>query len=130
MKNFILAMLSIALLTSIDNPKEVDVTFTISFKDKKVQFEFSSGADYTMAFHAHKTVLLNQYGMVSPISKSDIEQSEFLIEYAVKGNRVTLNGIKGVKWDNLTLRKDSGVSYVLNEDGILDTKRSSSDFEF
>jgi hypothetical protein len=99
--------------------KTAEFKWEIKVDKNRITIQCQEGCTYqNLAFSSNRTVTINQSGMVE-LAKNPSEESssDFLITYAKKGNKVTLKGLKGVAWTDLTFTAGKGI-YTLDEKGI------------
>lgn len=98
--------------------KPTKLEWEISFKKNHVVFECSEGCNYlVLSFDAYKKVILNENTIVDLEKNPEELNSDFLVQYSKTGNKITLEGIKGVEWKNITLTSDLKSKYYINQTG-------------
>lgn len=117
MKNlFLMLLCSFSVLAYSQKPTELE--WTISFRKNHVIFECSKGCNYTyLSFDAFRKVVLTENAMANLEKNPDDRESNFLVQYSKIGNQITLEGIKGVDWKNITLSRDLKSKYYINQTG-------------
>lgn len=98
--------------------KPAELEWAISFKNNHVIFECSKGCNYSyLSFDSYRKVVLNENAMANLEKNPDEQNSNFLVQYSKSGNEITLEGIKGVEWKNITLTRDLKSKYYINQTG-------------
>ena len=98
--------------------KPIKLEWEISFKKNHVVFECSEGCNYlVLSFDACKKVILNENTIVDLEKNPEELNSDFLVQYSKTGNKITLEGIKGIEWKNITLTSDLKSKYYINQTG-------------
>jgi cyclophilin family peptidyl-prolyl cis-trans isomerase len=119
----LILLLALAVSSSLyaqeTSDKTANFKWEIRFEKNRILIQCETGCTYQdLAFSSNRTVTLNQSGMLD-LARNPTEEgnSQFLITYAKKGNKVTLKGLKWVAWTDLTFTAGKG-SYTLDEKGI------------
>ena len=96
-------------------------TFQIKmYKDRnKLALESNSGNNCFTMFIKKKNFELNQNGMLYEKNiKEEVADSKYVISIERSGNKITLVGIKGTNWKELTFQlPEKGNYVVVNENG-------------
>lgn len=112
----IFLMCSFSAMAYSQKPTELE--WAISFKKNHVIFECSKGCNYSyLSFDSYRKVVLNENAMTTLEKNPDEQNSNFLVQYSKNGNKITLEGIKGVEWKNITLTRDLKSKYYINQTG-------------
>lgn len=107
---------SFSVLTYSQKPTELE--WTISFKKNHVIFECSKGCNYSyLSFDAYRNVVLNENAMANLEKNPEDREANFLVQYSKIGNQITLEGIKGVEWKNISFTRDLKSKYYINQTG-------------
>lgn len=114
----IVIFLMVSLSTMGYSQKATELEWEISFKKNHVVFECSTGCNYSvLSFDAYKKVILNENTIVDLEKNPEELNANFLVQYSKTGNKITLEGIKGVEWKNITLTNDLKSKYYINQTG-------------
>ncbi|MDF2931515.1 MAG: hypothetical protein K0R36_846 [Chryseobacterium sp.] len=112
----IFLMCSFSAMAYSQKPTELE--WAISFKKNHVIFECSKGCNYSyLSFDSYRKVVLNENAMANLEKNPEEQNSNFLVQYSKNGNEITLEGIKGVEWKNITLTRDLKSKYYINQTG-------------
>ena len=98
--------------------KNVNFKMKIKWVKNQVVFECDNGCGYMMSFNSKRTVVLDQFGMVTTQKNlMQEDNSDYQFSYSKKGNQIILKGIKNVSWNELKL--DYQKEYTFDNNGLV-----------
>ena len=98
--------------------KNVNFKMKIKWVKNQVVVECDNGCGYMMSFNSKRTVVLDQFGMVTTQKNlMQEDNSDYQFSYSKKGNQIILKGIKNVSWNELKL--DYQKEYTFDNNGLV-----------
>ena len=120
MKKLLLIVFILMFSGTVFSQESKNVNFKMKIKCVKNQvvFECDNGCGYIMSFNSKRTVVLDQFGMVTTQKNlMQEDNSDYQFSYSKKGNQIILKGIKNVSWNELKL--DYQKEYTFDNNGLV-----------
>lgn len=120
MKKLLLIVFIFMFSGTVFSQESNNVNFKMKIKwvKNQVVFECDNGCGYMMSFNSKRTVVLDQFGMVTTQKNlMQEDNSDYQFSYSKKGNQIILKGIKNVSWNELKL--DYQKEYTFDNNGLV-----------